>query len=140
MAWELQNLDDLKKESNTWKQLMTSIFFKDFAWAKGVFSYCLILSVKKFPLWLIGKKKILMLMLRVLLKVYFRSHAISAETKMYAALRFYATGSFLITGGDFAGISTQSMSNVNCQRSLWNHRSLEGRLHLHAQKPRRAFE
>lgn len=115
-------------------------FLQRFRMSKRSFQLLLNIIGKKFPLWLIGKKKILMLMLRVLLKVYFRSHAISAETKMYAALRFYATGSFLITGGDFAGISTQSMSNVNCQRSLWNHRSLEGRLHLHAQKPRRAFE
>lgn len=41
-----------------------------------------------------------------------RSHAISAESKLFAALRFYATGSFLMTVGDTVGLSSQSMSKV----------------------------
>lgn len=43
---------------------------------------------------------------------FFRSRAISPETKLYTTLRFYATGSFLTAVGDFSGISFQSASRI----------------------------
>lgn len=42
----------------------------------------------------------------------FRSHALSAETKLFAALRFYATGNFQQTVGDLTGVSQQSISRI----------------------------
>ena len=47
-----------------------------------------------------------------MIKIISRSNAISAETKLLAALRFYATGSFLITIGDVVGLSEASLSKI----------------------------
>lgn len=49
---------------------------------------------------------------------YYRSHAVSAETKLYAALRFYAAGTFQHTVGDLSGISQSSVSRIVKQVSL----------------------
>lgn len=49
--------------------------------------------------------------------IYFRSNAISPETKLFAALRFFATGSFLISVGDFVGLSEASLSQIVSQVS-----------------------
>ena len=39
-----------------------------------------------------------------------RNRAIPAETKLYMALRYLATGSFLLSAADFAGVSVSSAS------------------------------
>lgn len=41
-----------------------------------------------------------------------RTHAIEAATKLYAALRFYATGAFYLVMGDVTGISEPSMCKI----------------------------
>lgn len=41
-----------------------------------------------------------------------RNNAISPMTQLMVALRFYATGSFLITTGDFSGISETSAQKI----------------------------
>ena len=42
----------------------------------------------------------------------FRSHAISAEEKLYTAIRFYGTGTFQLVVGDLVGISRTSVSRI----------------------------
>lgn len=42
----------------------------------------------------------------------YRSHAITAEQKLYAALRFYGTGTFQMVVGDLTGISRSSVSRI----------------------------
>ncbi|ERL88142.1 hypothetical protein D910_05530 [Dendroctonus ponderosae] len=44
-----------------------------------------------------------------------RNKAISPATKVFLALRFYATGSMLITAGDFTGVSKTSSCNIVTQ-------------------------
>ncbi|KAH1015823.1 hypothetical protein HUJ04_007146 [Dendroctonus ponderosae] len=44
-----------------------------------------------------------------------RNKAISPATKVFLALRFYATGSMLITAGDFTGVSKTSACNIVTQ-------------------------
>jgi nuclease HARBI1 len=48
----------------------------------------------------------------VLINFCFRSNAITAEVKLYTALRFYATGTFQNAVGDFSGISQASASCI----------------------------
>jgi nuclease HARBI1 len=50
-------------------------------------------------------------------KLFSGSFAISAETKLLSALRFYATGCFMITRGDFSGISRTSIGRIVKQGS-----------------------
>lgn len=45
-------------------------------------------------------------------RLWFRSHAISATTQLYAALRFYATGSFFLTAADLIGISEPAVCYI----------------------------
>lgn len=42
----------------------------------------------------------------------FRNHALSPIEKLLLALRFYATGNFLITAGDFIGVSKTTASLI----------------------------
>jgi len=46
------------------------------------------------------------------LLIYLRSHAVSAENKLFVALRFYATGSFQNLLGDSCGVSQQTTSRI----------------------------
>lgn len=41
-----------------------------------------------------------------------RSHAISAEVKIYATLRFFATGTFFLAMGEIVGLSESSMCRI----------------------------
>lgn len=41
-----------------------------------------------------------------------RIHGIIARTKLFAALRFYAAGSYYSVIGDFVGISLQTLPNI----------------------------
>lgn len=41
-----------------------------------------------------------------------RNHSISPVMQLLLALRFYATGSFLITAGDVIGVSQSAASNI----------------------------
>lgn len=47
-----------------------------------------------------------------------RSRYIKQETQLLIALRFYASGSFLVTVSDFAGVSTSSASRIVKRVSL----------------------
>lgn len=42
----------------------------------------------------------------------FRNHAMTSIEKLLLALRFYATGNFLITAGDFMGVSKTTASLI----------------------------
>jgi len=42
----------------------------------------------------------------------FRNHALTSIEKLLLALRFYATGNFLITVGDFVGVSKTTASLI----------------------------
>lgn len=42
----------------------------------------------------------------------FRNHAVTPEEQLMLALRYYATGSFLITIGDFVGVHNSTASRI----------------------------
>lgn len=48
----------------------------------------------------------------VLIRIYFRNHALLPITQILIALRFYATGSMLRVVGDFGGIDAGTASRV----------------------------
>jgi len=43
---------------------------------------------------------------------FFRNHAVTSINKLLLTLRFYATGNFLITSGDFLGVSKTTASLI----------------------------
>jgi len=47
----------------------------------------------------------------------FRNHALTSIEKLLLALRFYATGNFFITAGDFMGVSKTTASLIVCDVS-----------------------
>lgn len=54
----------------------------------------------------------MLLKIVVIIIICFRNNAISPMTQLLLTLRFFATGSFLITAGDFGGVSIAAAGQI----------------------------